>query len=276
MYIEQLLQPGSSGQTSANKITAAKQQTTASKIGGAGQRTFSNAASVEISDFGKELQKNAKREREKGVCQKELDSVTVSAQERQEKYKQISELEEKLNSGQLSEADKATIQEQIDKLKDDVKTPQERIDENINNLRQQQAKAKNPEAVLVYQQMIDECEQQKELLYEKMHGLERGALQEEADKAAEEMKEKLMNPEEEALGNKEIEYAKPLEEMKIDKILKDDEEENEEVNAQTGDRSKLSTSTASSSKAETTASGFDADHLENGSDECCKNFLLGS
>lgn len=202
--------------------------------------------------------KNAKREREKGVYQKELDSVTVSAQERQEKYKQISELEEKLNSGQLSEADKATIQEQIDKLKDDVKTPQERIDENINNLRQQQAKAKNPEAVLAYQQMIDECEQQKELLYEKMHGLERGALQEEADKAAEEMKEKLMNPEEEALGNKEIEYAKPLEEMKIDKILKDDEEENEEVNAQTDDSSKLSTSTASSSKAETTASGSDA------------------
>lgn len=259
MYIEQAAQPAALRQTSASRIAETKQRpTTASKIGGAAQPSFSDASSVEISDMGKQLQKNAKKEREKGACQKEVYGKEVAARERQEKYQQIDELEEKLESQQYSEEDKAKIQEQINKLKEDLKTPQEKLNDKIASLKEQQAKTTDPKAIAEYQCMIKECEAQKKDLYARDHAIELGALQEEADNAVKEMKENRMNPEEETAGSKELELATPLQDIQIDEIIAADEENEEDKHGET-DKTAEDADTKK-------AADSDTNGLENGSE----------
>lgn len=95
---------------------------------------FGKAATAQISDMAKKLRENAAWEQGKGEATKELEATQVVEHERIEKKDRASELERKLKDSDLTEDDKQSLKDEIATLKEEAKSPQDKVEESMAGL----------------------------------------------------------------------------------------------------------------------------------------------
>ncbi len=212
---------------------------------------------VEISDIGKKLHKNTTRENNKGEKTKEAESLQRAAQDRMDKLNKISELEDKFKKGDFTDKEAESLKKEIEEMKEDAKTPQEKMRDNINLLKKQKNELEekisqeqefgsinNMKNKMSYlDKKISDYEQQITDLYDEAHNLSIAARQEESDQLAAKIKEDLMTKPDEAknegkdLGDLLIAKQKEVEKEKAEESIKDDDKEkdNEAVGKETDD-----------------------------------------
>lgn len=212
---------------------------------------------VEISDIGKKLHKNTTRENNKGEKTKEAESLQRAAQDRMDKLNKISELEDKFKKGDFTDKEAEPLKKEIEEMKEDAKTPQEKMRDNINLLKKQKNELEekisqeqefgsinNMKNKMSYlDKKISDYEQQITDLYDEAHNLSIAARQEESDQLAAKIKEDLMTKPDEAknegkdLGDLLIAKQKEVEKEKAEESIKDDDKEkdNEAVGKETDD-----------------------------------------
>lgn len=212
---------------------------------------------VEISDIGKKLHENTTRENNKGEKTKEADSLQRAAQDRMDKLNKISELEDKFKKGDFTDKEAESLKKEIEEMKEDAKTPQEKMRDNINLLKKQKNELEekisqeqefgsinNMKNKMSYlDKKISDYEQQITDLYDEAHNLSIAARQEESDQLAAKIKEDLMTKPDEAknegkdLGDLLIAKQKEVEKEKAEESIKDDDKEkdNEAVGKETDD-----------------------------------------
>ncbi len=212
---------------------------------------------VEISDIGKKLHENTTRENNKGEKTKEADSLQRAAQDRMDKLNKISELEDKFKKGDFTDKEAESLKKEIEEMKEDAKTPQEKMRDNINLLKKQKNELEekisqeqefgsinNMKNKMSYlDKKISDYEQQITDSYDEAHNLSIAARQEESDQLAAKIKEDLMTKPDEAknegkdLGDLLIAKQKEVEKEKAEESIKDDDKEkdNEAVGKETDD-----------------------------------------
>ena len=212
---------------------------------------------VEISDIGKKLHENTTRENNKGEKTKEAESLQRAAQDRMDKLNKISELEDKFKKGDFTDKEAESLKKEIEEMKEDAKTPQEKMRDNINLLKKQKNELEekisqeqefgsinNMKNKMSYlDKKISDYEQQITDLYDEAHNLSIAARQEESDQLAAKIKEDLMTKPDEAknegkdLGDLLIAKQKEVEKEKAEESIKDDDKEkdNEAVGKETDD-----------------------------------------
>ncbi len=212
---------------------------------------------VEISDIGKKLHENTTRENNKGEKTKEADSLQRAAQDRMDKLNKISELEDKLKKGDFTDKEAESLKKEIEEMKEDAKTPQEKMRDNINLLKKQKNELEekisqeqefgsinNMKNKMSYlDKKISDYEQQITHLYDEAHNLSIAARQEESDQLAAKIKEDLMTKPDQGknegkdLGDLLIAKQKEVEKEKAEESIKDDDKEkdNEVVGKETDD-----------------------------------------
>lgn len=212
---------------------------------------------VEISDIGKKLHKNTTRENNKGEKTKEADSLQRAAQDRMDKLNKISELEDKFKKGDFTDKEAESLKKEIEEMKEDAKTPQEKMRDNINLLKKQKNELEekisqeqefgsinNMKNKMSYlDKKISDYEQQITDLYDEAHNLSIAARQEESDQLAAKIKEDLMTKPDQGknegkdLGDLLIAKQKEVEKEKAEESIKDDDKEkdNEVVGKETDD-----------------------------------------
>ena len=212
---------------------------------------------VEISDIGKKLHKNTTRENNKGEKTKEAESLQRAAQDRMDKLNKISELEDKFKKGDFTDKEAESLKKEIEEMKEDAKTPQEKMRDNINLLKKQKNELEekisqeqefgsinNMKNKMSYlDKKISDYEQQITDLYDEAHNLSIAARQEESDQLAAKIKEDLMTKPDQGknegkdLGDLLIAKQKEVEKEKAEESIKDDDKEkdNEAVGKETDD-----------------------------------------
>ncbi|WP_418627160.1 hypothetical protein [Anaerosinus sp.] len=212
---------------------------------------------VEISDIGKKLHENTTRENNKGEKTKEADSLQRAAQDRMDKLNKISELEDKFKKGDFTDKEAESLKKEIEEMKEDAKTPQEKMRDNINLLKKQKNELEekisqeqefgsinNMKNKMSYlDKKISDYEQQITDLYDEAHNLSIAARQEESDQLAAKIKEDLMTKPDQGknegkdLGDLLIAKQKEVEKEKAEESIKDDDKEkdNEVVGKETDD-----------------------------------------
>ena len=212
---------------------------------------------VEISDIGKKLHENTTRENNKGEKTKEADSLQRAAQDRMDKLNKISELEDKFKKGDFTDKEAESLKKEIEEMKEDAKTPQEKMRDNINLLKKQKNELEekisqeqefgsinNMKNKMSYlDKKISDYEQQITHLYDEAHNLSIAARQEESDQLAAKIKEDLMTKPDQGknegkdLGDLLIAKQKEVEKEKAEESIKDDDKEkdNEVVGKETDD-----------------------------------------